>query len=79
MLLLIFLLDLLIQLLMTSSLWTLHLLMINEHVDQKLGIVEVLWLLICQVSHDANLLKQLLGKMNDIVSLNLKVIEGRHS
>jgi hypothetical protein len=53
--------------------------MINEHVNKELSIVKVLRFLVSQVGHDSNLLKQLLGKMNDIVSFNLKIIKGRDS
>lgn len=53
--------------------------MINEHVNKKLSIVKILRLLVSQVGHDSNLLKQLLGEMNDIVSLNLKIVKRRNS
>jgi hypothetical protein len=62
-------------LLVTSSLRTHHLLMINEHVYKELSIIKILRFLIGQVSHDSNLLEQFLGKMNDIISLNLKIVE----
>ncbi len=52
--------------------------MINEHINKELSIVKILRLLISQVGHDPNLLKQLLGKMDDIVSFNLKIVKGRN-
>ena len=43
--------------------------MINEHVNEKLGIVKVLGLLVGQVCHHTNLLKEILCKLNNIFPL----------
>ena len=43
--------------------------MINEHVNEKLGIVKVLRLLIGQVCHHTNLLKQILRKLYNVFPL----------
>jgi hypothetical protein len=53
--------------------------MINEHVNKELSIVKILRLLISQVGHDPNLFEQLLSKMNDIISFNLKIVKRRYS
>jgi hypothetical protein len=49
--------------------------MINEHVDKELSIVKILRFLVSQVGHDSNLLEQFLGKMNDVLSFNLKIVK----
>jgi len=43
--------------------------MINEHVYEKLRIVKVLGLLVSQVCHHANLLKEILRKLNNVFPL----------
>ena len=52
-----------------------ELLMIDEHINEKLRIVEILRLLICQISHRSDLLEEILGEAYYILPLDHQVIK----